>query len=69
MSLPAAAVNGASLSVRLLWWQCFSKVAPGRGKRSHITLRGWFGDGSTQVFVDEEVRRAVPRWASLRCRQ
>lgn len=38
--------------------QCYRMVAPEKGKRSHITLRGWFGKGSTEVFVDDEVESA-----------
>lgn len=28
---------------------------PGKDKRSHITLKGWFGRATTDVFCGEEV--------------
>ena len=52
-----------SLTTPCIWRvssQAFRRVAPGRGKRSHITLTGWFGGAATEVFCGEEVRAAAP---------
>lgn len=35
--------------------QAYERVAPGKGKRWHIVLKGWLGHGSTEVFSSEEV--------------
>ncbi|CAM9702258.1 unnamed protein product [Ascophyllum nodosum] len=39
--------------------KAFSSVAPAKGKRVHISLKGWFGGGVTEVFCSQEGAIAV----------
>ncbi|CAM9702185.1 unnamed protein product [Ascophyllum nodosum] len=34
--------------------KAFNSVAPGKGKRAHITLKGWFEGGIAEVFCSQE---------------
>ncbi|CAN0052175.1 unnamed protein product [Discosporangium mesarthrocarpum] len=39
--------------------KAFRRVSPPKGGRLHITLGGWFGDSTTEVFVDDHRVAAV----------
>ncbi|CAN0285897.1 unnamed protein product [Pylaiella littoralis] len=59
MNRAAALVKWEGIMTDATRGKAFRKVAPDRGKRSHITLTGWFGGAPTEVFCNEEGARAI----------
>eukprot|EP00903_Cladosiphon_okamuranus_P011708 g11011.t1 len=59
MNRAAALVKWEGIMTDKTRREAFRRVAPGRGKRSHITLTGWFGGAATEVFCSEEGATAV----------
>ncbi|CAM9904583.1 unnamed protein product, partial [Laminaria digitata] len=54
MNRAAALVKWEGIMSERTRVKSFRSISPGKGKRSHITLKGWFGGDATEVFCGDE---------------